>query len=91
MEWNRFRLNGKRMLSKEFWRKDRLLILLLTGILFLVIAVPDGEETATKEEPEDAPVSGISENVKTEDEYVRRLEIRLAQILSEMDGAGRYR
>lgn len=67
-------------------RKDRLLILFLSGLLLLIIAMPGGDKAARKkEETPDAGEAGIS---AAEDEYISRLERRLAETLSQMEGAG---
>ncbi len=88
MEWKEFKLNGKRIFRKEFWRKDRLLILLLTGILLLVISIPDGEGGAGEEKKDSYLSDDLPGSGGTEEAYVDMLETRLENILSKMDGAG---
>lgn len=68
-------------------RKDRLLILFLSGLLLLVIAMPGGDK-ASGEKERDFSSTGEEESGITEEEYISRLEQRLAEILSQMEGAG---
>ena len=74
-------------------KKDQWLILLLTGILLLVIAMPssEGENGARGEAGEEAAAtddrSGESLSL-TDDSYVRNLERRLEQALARVEGVG---
>lgn len=68
-------------------RKDRLLIVFLAGLLLLVIALPG--ENKEKDKEESSFLSGNeAEGSISEDVYISRLEKRLADILSQMEGAG---
>ncbi|MCD8249988.1 MAG: hypothetical protein LUC60_09105 [Lachnospiraceae bacterium] len=74
-------------LRKKYWppRKDQLLILALSGLLLAVIAAPvqkdGGEETA-------ADVERSAESEKTEEDYERRVEQKLEEMLSQVEGIG---
>lgn len=64
-------------------KKDRLLILLLCGILFLVIAVPVSDENEENETVSDGQDTAFSM-----DQYSMHLEQKLADALSKIEGAG---
>lgn len=66
--------------------KERILILLLAGVLLLVIAIPGGKKNTGEEKT--ALTEERSEGGVSEDAYTEALERRLSEILSEMDGAG---
>ncbi|MCC8163383.1 MAG: stage III sporulation protein AG [Lachnospiraceae bacterium] len=74
---------------KKYWppRKDQLLILALLGLLLAVIAVPvqknDGEAS-------DAAVLP-AETEETREDYESRLESRLEEMLSQVEGIGKVR
>ena len=78
------------------YRKDRLLIILLTGILFLVIAVPfSGEGDAETGLMYSGKTKDSSNNTSNEVEgngnaeaYAGYLEQKLAKVLSEVHGVG---
>ena len=82
-EWKNF--------SFKNLKKDQLLILLLTGILLMVIAVPTGK---TKENASSASGSNTGKTVSgtstgtDEEAYTTYLEDRLSQTLSQIEGAG---
>lgn len=82
----------KEKLQKLLMRKDRLVIVLLGGILLLVIALPvsDKEETALggRAQPENAVSGGETEGWDTE-AYADYLERKLAEALSHVKGVGR--
>ena len=75
-------------------RKDRLLIMLLTGILFLVIAVPFPDKTSKENgitysrKTSSSSTANGNENSNTE-AYADYLEQKLAKVLSEVHGVGR--
>lgn len=64
-------------------RKDQLLILLLTGILLVIIAVPAG--TAKNEETQQQETEKISSG---DEDYVQYMETRLEKILAEISDVG---
>lgn len=76
----------KKMKGKKI-RKDQLLILFLTGVLFLVITVPAGEKTK-KNEVGSQLENASGKEVPTEQEYVTYMEGQLEELLSQMEGAG---
>lgn len=104
LKWGKFKLEGKtkkqiqipedlkERLQKVLMRKDRLVIVLLAGVLLLVIALPvsDKEETAPggRTESEDAVSRGEPEGWDTKD-YADYLERKLAEALSHVKGVGR--
>lgn len=68
--------------------RDKLMLLVLTGILLLVIAWPVSENHSQKE----ASKTSSSENVEpvdATDAYTKNMEQRLTAILENIDGAGR--
>lgn len=82
MEINRWKQYIKG-LSFRSLRKDQLLILLLTGILLVIIAVPTGGEK------KDGTQQQKSENTYTGDEnYTQYMETRLEHILAEISNVG---
>lgn len=74
----------------EKLKKDQLLILLLSGILLLVIAIPTGNK-----EPSTEKTTSVSEDENTgtdtliDQTYVNYLEQHLAETLSMIEGAGK--
>lgn len=88
LEWKKFKSNGKKVFQKEFWKKDRLLILFLTGVLLLVISIPDGGRKLSGREQEPYLSDDAKDGAGTEEEYIHMLEKRLENILSRMEGAG---
>jgi len=87
-------LIDKKMWEEKFrkiWKekkfgKDKGLILLLAGVLLLIIAMPAGEDKTPKEEKVSREEN--SSGQVTEEAYIDRLESRLEETLSRMDGAG---
>lgn len=83
-------MTGKwREFGKRYWppRKQHLLILVLTGILLAVIAIPvepekKQEKTMEKEQEEAAEET---------DDYERRMEQKLEELLSSVEGVGEVR
>lgn len=73
------------------WDKSQWTILILTGILLMILAIPTGSggggEAAKKEETKQEEKSDDS----SEADYVDKLEEKLEDTLSEIDGAGRVR
>lgn len=82
-------LKGKwKELSGKYWPpgKDQLLILLLTGLLLAVIALPADQ----KEKNTEGFRSEDTEAEKTAD-YTAQLESRLEQLLSQVEGVGQVK
>jgi len=78
---------------KKWFRRDNLLILILSGVLLFIITIPVGEdekETQKKEtEIIQSTVQTVTENMPYD--YVADLEKQLEGILSEMWGVGKTR
>ncbi len=81
------------MSIKELWqkwfRRDNLLILILSGVLLFIIVLPTGE----KKEPESEKTLNqqILLTDTEKDDFVTSLEARLEAILGEMSGVGKVR
>lgn len=72
-------------------KKDQLLILLLLGILLVVIAIPAGreDEVAGSGVLESGSGEGAAEGTAgSQAEYVKYMEEKLADTLSQIEGAG---
>lgn len=68
-------------------KKDQLLILLLAGILLVVIALPTGETKESADETRDNSQGDLSA-ADSQTEYIRYLEQKLSDTLSQIEGAG---
>ncbi len=70
---------------KKYWppKKDQLLILVLLGLLLAVIAVPVEKKEKTEKKPEKEEVDG------TEADYGSRMEQKLSEALSQVEGVGK--
>lgn len=77
------------ILKKIILKKDRLVILILTGVLLMIIAIPvpggENDGTETKQRKTEA---GEETVLADEDEYVSWLEEKLADTLSRAEGVG---
>lgn len=89
---------------KKWFQRDNLIILVLSGVLLLIIALPtkdtksnsSAESQAKTEMPkltenqtiQSAPAAGTDTQL-TGDEYTEHLEQRLKQILAGVDGVGK--
>ena len=69
------------------WDKSQWSILILTGILLMVIAVPSGAKKEEKDLPAEEDTESRKDAAEKED-YVQNLELRLKDALSKIDGAG---
>lgn len=87
---------------KKWFRKDNLVILILTGVLLVIIALPTKdsgkEEAETPWTEENSPAGIPSESgaeavgaADSDEEYIRQLEQRLRETLSRMEGVGKVR
>ena len=76
---------------RTWLRKDRLLILLLSGVLLLVITLPvsdkSGEEDSSLSQGEQAAGTGLSGG----EDYAQYMEKRLEEALSEVSGGGKVK
>lgn len=88
---------------RKWLKRDNLIILVLSGILLVVLALPSedrekGSDAAQKIEPGAAQGQNPAQRQKTdegdgeiisEEEYAARLEKRLTETLSKVEGVGR--
>ena len=85
------KLGNWKKFSLKNLRKDQLLILLLTGILLMVIAVPAGKKkenmSSASNDNTEKSVNGTSAGTD-EETYTAYLEDRLNRTLSQIEGAG---
>lgn len=83
------KLGNWKKFSLKNLRKDQLLILLLTGILLMVIAVPAGKENMSSASNDNTGKSVNGTSAGTDEEtYTAYLEDRLNRTLSQIEGAG---
>ena len=77
--------------ARTWLRKDRLLILLLAGVLLLVITLPvsdkSGEEDSSLSQGGQAAGTGLSGG----EDYAQYMEKRLEEALSEVSGVGKVK
>ena len=96
--------NWKRFIEKKglekWFRRDNMLILVLTGVLLFVIALPAGDGKGTSDSsPGYQPLPGEEaggqqaqeEAELSEEQYREAMEARLTEVLSGMEGAGRVK
>ena len=85
---------------KKWFRKDNLIVLILTGVLLVIIALPVGDgrkkESGAEEEREGSSAMDTDESENREESYsdemyARRLEQRLKELLSGMEGVGQVK
>lgn len=70
------------------WDKSQWAILILTGILLMILAIPV-EDKKQEKQKEENPVKNAAETVTAEGDYARELEEKLERALSKIEGAGR--
>lgn len=70
------------------WDKSQWMILLLTGVLLMILAIPTGDRKK-EEKPVDSTTEQGGESTVTKEDYTRELEDRLAAVLSRVEGAGK--
>lgn len=68
------------------WDKSQWTILILAGILLMVVAIPTGDN---KKEEEQNVMSEPAESTKEKDDYERKMEKKLKDTLSKIEGAGK--
>ena len=68
------------------WDKNQWTILILAGILLMVVAIPTGDN---KKEEEQNVMSEPAESTKEKDDYERKMEKKLKDTLSKIEGAGK--
>jgi len=85
---------------KKWFRKDNLIVLILTGVLLVIIALPtkdsgeaEPESSRTEEEnpAKELPEGSMGIADSADEEYARQLEQRLRETLSQMEGVGQVR
>lgn len=84
--WHRLRHGGKDGEGRMSGR-DKLVLLVLTGILLLVVAWPVSGDHKTKSSEQEAGQSSAS--AQATDDYALVMEQRLTAILENVDGAGK--
>lgn len=71
-------------------KKDQLMIIFLVGVLLLVIALPTEQKKEQADTYEEETVSTAGSGIDTEqDAYLSKLERRLENVLSQMEGTGK--
>lgn len=71
-------------------KKDQLMIIFLVGVLLLVIALPTEQKKEQSDTYEEETVSTAGSGIDTEqDVYLSKLERRLENVLSHMEGTGK--
>lgn len=71
-------------------KKDQLMIIFLVGVLLLVIALPTEQKKEQADTYEEETVSTAGSGIDTEqDVYLSKLERRLENVLSQMEGTGK--
>lgn len=71
-------------------KKDQLVIIFLVGVLLLVIALPTEQKKEQADTYEEETVSTAGSGIDTEqDVYLSKLERRLENVLSQMEGTGK--
>lgn len=63
-------------------------MILGAGVLLLTLSVPEFFKNDTKEEQQLLPLQTVQTDIATTEGYVRQLEQRLEQLLSNVEGAG---
>lgn len=86
---------------KKWFRKDNLVVMILTGVLLFIIAMPTkkgGEENTEPSRGQEAapageqlPDSEAAELPDSGEAYARQLEQQLREILTRMEGVGQVR
>lgn len=92
----------KKLDLKKWFRKDNLIIFILMGVLLVIIALPTKDKREA--EAEDFQTEGSSPaktsaesggetvgEADSEEAYIRQLEQRLRETLSQMEGVGKVR
>ena len=76
----------KALLEKKKWKgKDLMIVLIIIGALFAILAIPTGKKEDTEEIESVLQSENGTFNPK---DYEEELEMRLEEILSQMEGVG---
>lgn len=70
------------------WDKSQWTILILSGILLMILAIPTGSNPKSEKKTEEVSEEKVLDSAGTED-YGEKLEKRLEETLSKIAGAGR--
>lgn len=71
------------------WKKEQILILLLSGVLLLVIALPTEEKEEAVISGDTKETQGTEQAENTGTEKVEQLEQRLSRLLAQVEGIGK--
>jgi len=77
-------------ISKE--QKEKIAIIFLLGVFFLLVATPMSVSQSRKKEKQTSDLSTSTESIQEvveKDEYIERLENKLEQTIGGMEGAGK--
>lgn len=78
----------KALLEKKKWTgKDLMIVIVIIGVLIAVLFIPTGEKKGNSFMDIQTPVSETA-SIDTSLEYEEELEVRLEEILSQMEGVG---
>lgn len=80
--------NLKDKLKIKNLKKDQLFIVLLIGLLLCVIVIPSGTKEEVKQETVDNLNSTTQSTKADQDDYVKKMEERLKNALSNVNGVG---
>lgn len=78
----------QKMKDWKHLKKDRLVIILLVGILLLVISIPTGRNEEKREDFYEDSEAKSGQDGWEENLYTKELEVHLEELFSHMDGAG---
>lgn len=70
------------------WDKSQWTILILTGILLMVVAIPTGERKEKESKIQENQEQQIQE-ITSQKDYTRELEVKLKDTLSKINGVGK--
>lgn len=89
MKWFGDGEKGREFLQRGLAAKDRLIPLMLVGLLLLVLAIPSGGREKQKGSTGETTEKGETEAVSEAQNYVDQLERQLEDVLSQCQGVGR--
>lgn len=71
------------------WDKSQWTIIVLTGVLLMILAIPTEQKDRETMTPKKNETETVMENGTAQTDYVREMEHRLKETLSAIEGAGR--
>mgnify|MGYP003297434133 FL=1 len=78
----------KALLEKKKWTgKDLMIVIVIIGVLIAVLFIPTGERKGDSLMDIETPITETA-SIDTSLEYEEELELRLEEILSQMEGVG---